>query len=79
MKKCSGFEDINIDDNDVRIIQNLYYNQRASVRERNSEVQTTNIKKGVRQGSALSPDLFNLFSENMLTCIGDLEDWGKEH
>ena len=55
-----------IDDKDLRIIQNLYYEQEASVRVVNAETETIPIKKGVRQGCVASPDLFNLYQEMIM-------------
>ena len=57
-----------IDDKDLRIIQNLYYEQEASVQVGNTETETIPIKKGVRQGCIASPHLFNLYQE-MIMCV----------
>ena len=54
---------INIDDKDMRISQNLYYEQTAAVRVRNEITEWTKIETGVRQGCVLSPGLYNLYSE----------------
>lgn len=57
-------EDLGLDDKDVRIIRNLYWNQTAEVRlPCGSETEEFSIKKGVRQGCILSPMLFNLYVE----------------
>ena len=72
-KMLQMLKDINIDKNDIRIIQNLYYNQCASVRVGNSKTETINIKKGVGQGCVLLPHLFILYRKNILRCINDLE------
>ena len=55
-----------IDDKDLRIIQNLYYEQEASVRVGNAETETIPIKKGVRQGCVASSDLFNLYQKMIM-------------
>ncbi|KAI8436544.1 hypothetical protein MSG28_010075 [Choristoneura fumiferana] len=59
-------KDIGLDDKDVRIIQNLYWNQRATVRVDGEETDEVEIKRGVRQGCILSPTLFNLYSEAII-------------
>ena len=58
--------EVGIDDKDLRIIQNLYYEQEASVRVGNAETETIPITKGVRQGCVASPDLFNLYQEMIM-------------
>ena len=40
--------EVGIDDKDLRIIQNLYYEQEASVRVGNTKTETVPIKKNVR-------------------------------
>lgn len=55
---------IGLDDRDVRLLKNLYWNQSAVVRvDDGSETDRVPIKRGVRQGCVLSPDLFNVYSE----------------
>ena len=58
--------EVGIDDKDLRIVQNLYYEQEASVRVGNAETETIPFKKGVRQGCVASPDLFNLYQEMIM-------------
>ena len=58
--------EVGIDDKDLRIIQNLYYEQEASVRVGNAETETIPIKKRVHQGCVASPDLFNLYQEMIM-------------
>src|SRR6478736_9698393 len=50
-----------------RLIINLYWGRNASVRWENELSRTFDIKRGVRQGCTLSPLLFNLYSEFMIT------------
>ena len=59
-------QEVGIDDKDLRIIQNLYYEQKASVRVGNAETETIPIKKGVRQRCVASPDFFNLYQEMIM-------------
>ena len=66
-------EELNIDGKDLRLIKNLYWNQEASVKVGNDESETQYIKRGVRQGCVLSPDLFNLYSELIMRDLRDLE------
>ena len=59
-------QEVGIDDKDLRIIQNLYYEQEALVRVGNTETETVPLKKGVRQGCVASPDSFNLYHEMIM-------------
>ena len=56
-------ETIDIDENDKRLIGNLYWNQQAAVRLESGISTLFPIKRGVRQGCVLSPKLFNLYTE----------------
>ena len=62
-------EAIQVDGKDIRIITNLYWNQTAAIRWENELGEFVKIKKGVRQGCVLSPDLFNLYSEQVMRHI----------
>ena len=62
-------DQIGIDDKDLRIIQNLYYEQTAAVKINDKVGDFTPIQRGVRQGCVLSPDLFSLYSEIILRYI----------
>lgn len=55
-----------IDHNDLRIISNLYYRQRAKVRINEHLSEEIEIRRGVRQGCVLSPLLFNAYSEEIM-------------
>lgn len=59
--------DVGLDGKDIRIIKNLYWNQRATVRVGDSETDLLEISRGVRQGCILSPLLFNLYSEAIIS------------
>ena len=62
-----------IDSKDFRLIQALYYEQTADVKIDNDVTGDTQIKKEVRQGCVLSPNLFNLYSEIILHGNSDFE------
>ena len=51
---------INIDGEDIRILENLYWSQLASISINGQLSDWTEIKRGVRQGCVFSPDLFSL-------------------
>ncbi|GFO30487.1 endonuclease-reverse transcriptase [Plakobranchus ocellatus] len=54
---------LNIDGKDLRIIKTMYWEQTAAMRIENKTSTFQDIKRGVRQGCVLSPDLFSLHSE----------------
>ena len=54
--------DLDITDKDLRIIQNMYFNQQAVVRL-DEMSEPVSICRGVRQGCVMSPDLFSYYSE----------------
>ena len=58
-----------MDSKDLRVITNLYWNQRACIRNDNEVSDFTEIKRGVRQGCILSPSLFNLYTECIFKSI----------
>lgn len=64
-------EDLDIDGKDLRIIRNLYWNQTAAVRVDRECSDYKEIKRGVRQGCVMSPDLFNIYSETILRNLED--------
>ena len=59
-------EKYGLDREDVRLIQALYWEQRANVRIGKFSSETyCKIEKGVRQGCPLSPRLFNIYAEQI--------------
>ena len=62
-----------MDGKDIRVIRNLYWNQEAAVRHDGEYSEFCKIKRGVRQGCVLSPDLFNLYSENIIRSIEEVK------
>ena len=65
-------QEIGLDGKDLRLIKNLYWNQRAGVRVSGEVSELQHIKRGVRQGCVLSPDLFNIYSEGIMRNIRDI-------
>ena len=65
-------EGLNIDGKDLRIIRNIYWEQTAAVRVDNQLSEYQPIKRGVRQGCVLSPDLFSIYSEKIMQNIENL-------
>lgn len=64
----SYLRDLGLDGKDIRLISNLYWNQKAEIRIHSVGVtEDFEIKKGVRQGCILSPMLFNLYVERAFT------------
>ena len=56
-------EDIGVDGKDVRLVKNLYWNQRAAEKIEDECSEFVEVKRGVRQGFVMSPDLFSLYGE----------------
>ena len=57
----------------MRIIKNLYWNQKVDVKIDDEESKWQCIERGVRQGCVMSPDLFSLYSEMIMREIKVLE------
>ena len=57
---------------DRGVIKNLYWDQIAAMGYDNELGYFVKLKKGVRQGCVLSPDLFSLYSEYIMREIGDV-------
>ena len=55
-----------IPSNEIRLLANLYWKQKASVRTNQEESEEIEIKRGIRQGCILSPILFSLYSEFLI-------------
>ena len=51
---------------DVRLLASLYMNQTACIRRDGEYSDYIKIRRGVRQGCVMSPDLFNYYSEMIL-------------
>ena len=66
-------ERLGVDEKDMRIIRNLYYQQKAAVKVGNELTEFVDIKRGVRQGCVLSPELFALYGEIILRAIETMD------
>ena len=66
-------EKIGIDGRDIRVIANLYWHQKASIRIQNELSPFTSIERGVRQGCVLSPYLFNIYTEFIFRESNEME------
>ena len=64
--------EIGIDDKDLQIITKLFREQSTSVRTESGMTSEFKIKKGVRQGCVLSPNLFNLYTEKIFREVEDM-------
>ena len=61
--------EIGEDGKDIKITNNLYWDQTASVRIMNELSDEIRIQRGLRQGCAASPTLFNLYTEKIFRSI----------
>ena len=64
-------QNLDIDGKDLRLIRNLYWEQSAAIRIDGNIGKYTQIRGGVRQGYVFSPNLLNLYSENILRDLND--------
>ena len=64
---------LNLDGKDIRLITNLYWDQLAAVNIDNNLTSWIKIKRGVRQGCVLSPELFAIYGEIILRSIIGIE------
>ena len=64
---------IGADEADVRLLTNLYWEQKAVVKIGNDRSDWIKIEKGVRQGYVLSPDLFSLYSQLVINEMEQLD------
>ena len=59
-------ESLDIDGKDLRVVRNIYWEQTATIKIENEISPSIKVNRRVRQGCVFSPDLFNLYSENIL-------------
>ena len=62
-------EEKNIPPQVVQVISSLYRNGTAQVHYENHVSEEFNISQGVRQGSILSPYLYNIYTEQLLSSL----------
>ena len=76
-------ENLGVDGKDIRLIVNLYWDQTASVRVANDRSPEAPIKRGVRQGCVLSPELFNVYTQAIFNHLDDYVGnfcwWEEDH
>ena len=72
-KMIECVSEIGMDDKDLQIITELYWEHSASVRTESGMTSEFKIKKGVRQGCVLSPNLFNLYTEKIFREVEDMK------
>ena len=65
-------QNLDIDGKDLRMIRNIYSEQSSAVRIETQVRKCQTIKRGVRQGCVLSPDLFSSYSEQIMRQIKDI-------
>ena len=58
--------DLEFQDKDLRLVQNVYFKQKANIRLKDRLSNFVEIARGVRQGCVMSPDLFSLYCEVIL-------------
>ena len=54
-----------IDEKDLKLIRNLYWQQTASIQLDEGQSSSFPIKRGVRQGCVMSPPIFNVYTEEI--------------
>ena len=65
--------DIGVAGKEYRVIKNLYWAQKACVKINGEETGWQAVRRGVRQGCVLSPDLFSLYGEIIMRGISEYE------
>ena len=72
-KMIECLSEIGVDDKELQIITKLYWEQTAVVRTDHGITTDFQIKKGVRQGCVLSPNLFNLYTEKIFREVEEMK------
>ena len=71
-KLIECLKNTDIDQCDIALIANLYWEQDTKIRVGNDMSESRKIKRGVTQGCVLSPSLFNLYTEHIFRQIDEL-------
>ena len=66
-------QSLDIGPQDVKLLPNLYWNQKATVRHNGEFSESISIKQGVWQGCVASPHRFVLYTEMIMHSIDDME------
>ena len=66
-------QELDVNDKDLELIKNLYWQQQASVLIGQDMCDWVNIARGVRQGCILSPTLFSLYTEVVMKKISHMD------
>jgi len=67
IKMIQILKDLGVDWKDRRLIANLYMSQKSIVKVMQEYLERSDIGRGVRQGCCMSPLLFTLYAEAMMT------------
>ena len=67
-------QEMGINGKDMRVLKNLYWEQMATISIDDELSGWTCIKRGVRQGCVISPDLFSLFAEVIMRIVKQRSD-----
>merc|ERR1712035_123346 len=65
-KMWQTLKDINFNPKLIALLESLYNRQKAVIRLENSITDTFDVGKRIRQGCILSPDLFSLYTEDIM-------------
>lgn len=66
-------KELEVDGKDIRLMRNLYWNQKAAVKVADEVSMWQDIKRSERQGCVLSPDLFKFYNEITMRDLMDLD------
>ena len=66
---------LDIDGHEVELIESLYWDQQTAVKYNGEISKYVSVKRGVRQGCIMSPDLFSLYTELIMRNIKEMEEF----
>ena len=72
-KMIECLSEFGIDDKNLQIISKLYWEQSACVRTESGMTSEFKIKKGVRHGCVLTPNIFNVYTEKIFREVEDMK------